>query len=94
MNWYKWAQIELEFVSYFDGPFKVGINGKLYTFYIYDKDFAMNLKWQIENQPFRHGKILNLLKKRYSDPELHKELNPQPEAVVEPIKKTQPTFWD
>ncbi len=87
MSWYKKANVELNFISYFDGPFKVTANGRPYTFYVNDKDFANNLKWQIENQPFRHTKIFNLLMKRYSDAKLHKELNPTAPEYTEQEKQ-------
>lgn len=75
MNWFKRAKVNLQF-SNFDnnGTFKVLANGKPYTFYgVEDK---WDFKRRIENNPWEHGKIFNELRNSYSNPKLHKEINP------------------
>ena len=67
MNWYKKAKVNLDFISSDSyGNFKVLVNGNPYNFGPVDKDFADTLAWQIRNQPWKHGNILNLLKKKYN----------------------------
>ncbi len=86
MNWFKQAKIHLRHLSHWkDTTFNVIVNGKdRYTFYGVDMDLGDTLAWQIKNQPWKHGSIFNLLKKRYSRPDLHK----QPEPVKEePVKE-------
>lgn len=66
-NWYKKAKIEeLYVLSHGGGTIKVVMNGKPYTFGPIDDDFARQLAWDIKNKPQEHGKIFNLLRKRYS----------------------------
>ncbi len=82
MNWFKMAKISLQFLGYDKlGTFKVLANGNPYTFYEVDR--KEDFKWIIENQPWKHGELFNKLKRGFSDPKRHKELNPPQDHTEE-----------
>ena len=83
MNWYKIANMQLDFLSYnSDLEFKVLVNNKPYTYYHVFPPMANKIKWMIAN-PKIPGQVILQQLKPFSDPKLHDKLNPP--------KKTEPS---
>jgi hypothetical protein len=83
MNWYKQATSPIvEFSDYsvhdtdeIDTEFKILLNGKPHTYYGINRKEAKIIRWMINNPKIPGGKVLKKLKP-YSNPEMHKKLNP------------------
>lgn len=83
MSWFKQAQSpKVEFGGYWkhdtdeiDTEFKIYLNGRSYTYYGIGSKEAGELRWMINNPKIPGGVVLKRLKP-YSDPQMHKKLNP------------------
>lgn len=93
MNWYKQAGMDLKFLSHDSyGNLRVLVNGRPYDFYDVSPFWANKIKWMIEKSKIPGEVIYNRHLKNFSNPERHKELNPEPPQTETPKKPQQGVF--
>ena len=101
MSWFKKAKSPIvEFSGYsvydtdeIDTEFKIYLNGKPYTYYGINRKEAGELRWMIDNPKIPGGVVLKRLRP-YSDPKMHKKLNPDKSDNTFKVSKATLSFLD